>query len=139
MAAKQRLLERFDRADVGLRLALADRDAHAGLRNVGAAASDHLAALGQLVDLLAGHDQEIVRLAVRQPLHGVERAGEHRRDLVAGRLLELRHQLLVGFLGGLRGQDLDLGGTGRAREQQRGGGDRQSGLHVGPPLMSFML
>src|SRR5262245_19439915 len=139
LGGEQRLLERIDRADVGLRLALADRQAHAGFSNIGAAAGDHLAALRELVDRLAGHDQKVVAFTVGEPLHHAERAGEDGRVLVPRRFLELRHQLLVGLLGGLRGQNLDLGGVHHAREQEHSAGDRQSGLHAESSLISFVL
>src|SRR5262245_25480670 len=64
LRGKQRLLERVDRADVGLRLALADRHAHAGLGDISAAAGHNLAALRELVDRLARHDEEVVALAL---------------------------------------------------------------------------
>src|SRR5947207_1508222 len=80
----------------------------------------------QLADLLEAD----LGLAARETLLDVERSGENRRDLVRCRLLELRHQLEIGLLGGLGGQHLDFCGFSYAREQQCARrGDDSCGLH----------
>src|SRR5256885_1567837 len=80
----------------------------------------------------ARHDDEVEGVAVRETLLDVERSRENRRDLVPRRLLELRHQLEIGLLGGLSGQHLDFCGFSHAREQQCARGDDSCGLHDPP-------
>ena len=66
-----------------------------------------------------GHDQKVVVFARGQPLVGVERPGEGRRDLVPGGLFEFRHQFAIRLFGGLRRKHPDL------RRMARHAGDGQ--------------
>ena len=111
LAFEQRLLERLDRADVGLRRAALHRDADAGRHDVGAAVGEKLAGLDQIVDLEIDQHREVERLArLDPPLHHRGDVSDHHR-LEAGGLLELRTELAHDHLGHPRAEDLQFGGV----------------------------
>src|SRR5262249_23923827 len=88
---EQSLLERFSGPNVWLRCASPHPDPNTRLGEIDTAAGHDLAAFDVLIDRRPRHDQEIVGFTRCQPLVGVKRTGEHRGDLMPGRLLELRH------------------------------------------------
>src|SRR5262245_9831873 len=141
LRCQQRFLQRLGGADVRLRRAGFHAYPHAGFGQIDAAAGSDLAALDVLVDRGGGHDQEVIALACGQSLVGVERPREDSRDLVPGRLLELRHELAVCLLGGLGGQHLDLRRAGRGGEDEEACGAERCGrhrcsAHDRPPLIA---
>jgi hypothetical protein len=90
---EQRTLERCGRADVGLRRAAFDRKARVRSRNVGAGCCHQLALLDQVVGDRRAEDRDIECRALFYL--GLERDSriEGERELVPGRLLELRGEL----------------------------------------------
>ena len=120
---EQRALDRFHRADVRLRRARLHGDADRRSRQVDLAAGNDLALAGEIGEGVAHHDQDIGRLAALQPDRDGVGRGPHRgpifrQHLVAGGLLELRHEHLVGRRQAARDHHPDFGSLGRAGQPQ---------------------
>ena len=81
--------------------------------------------LGEIVERIAHHDQDIGGFAALQPHRDRIDGGAHRRSvggdhLVAGQALELRHQRIIGRRQSARDHHPDLGGSCRAGQEQSG-------------------
>jgi hypothetical protein len=87
----QRLSERRNGADVGLRRAGADRKAHRRARDVGLRAGSDLAGLGQRIELRPRQERNVERGAVLDLFFQHRRQREFDLDLGAVRPLEQRH------------------------------------------------
>ena len=124
---QQRMLECVGRADVGLRRARAHGDADAGAHEIDTAAGDELALLDEVVDAGARHDHQVGDLAALHPAHDAGGAGPGRRHLVLGCALELRDQLEIGLLDGIRAQDLEFSCVRHACNHQEAGGAERRG------------
>ena len=119
LGRQQRLLEGIDRADVGLRRAGLDHDADADAREVLPRCRRRTCPCRRDRRPRGREHGEVEELAAFDALG--ERADRVvlDDDLVAGLLLEIRHEREQRLLEGARGEHLDLG---RARAARRAGG-----------------
>jgi hypothetical protein len=92
----QRLLERLRRRDVGLGRAGAHGGAKSDAANRRARARRKMLLVGGILHRRIDHHDEIERRALLDLFHHLRRRRVFRHDLVAGRTLELREQLLEG-------------------------------------------
>ena len=111
----ERLLERVDRADIGLRRALLDHDADTDPPQIGAAAGDEFALGGKIVDRRRREHREVERFAAFDALGQCAHRVIFQDDLVAGLLLEIRHEHQEDLLEGTGRKHLDLCRRGAAR------------------------
>jgi hypothetical protein len=113
LGGEQRALQRFWRRDIGMRRALAHRDADTGAAKIDAAARD-LALLDELVECRRIGQEDIDRLAAletRQQCAGGRIAGA---DGMAVGALERRQYLIGCGLDRGRDERIDLGGLSGA-------------------------
>src|SRR5262249_40015603 len=146
IGGEQRLLDRVGGADVGLGCASPNRDADARLDQVDAASLHELALLDHVVERWTSQDHEIVDLAGLKLLDDVDRAIPVGHELVAALALELRRELGIGLLNGVRAQHLDFrcrchcGDTPDAKRANRRRGDRDGPRsHDILPWAPFMI
>src|SRR5262249_51998606 len=103
------------------------------------AAGEAFSELDLLVDRRACHDDEVVGLAVGEPLLNVERSVEERLHPVSRRLLELRHELEIRLLRRLGRNHVDFRGADRGRKQRSARCDDRCRPHVRPPVTKYMF
>src|SRR5262245_17486039 len=145
IGGEQRLLDRVGGADVGLGCASTNRDADARLDQVDAAPLHDLALLDHVVERGSGQDHEVVDLASLKLLDDVGGPVPGGHELVAALALELRGELGIGLLDGVRAQDLDFrccchsGDTPNAERAKRRRHDRDGPQsHDVLPWLPFM-